>query len=84
MCKSRIFLELQQMVFSNYKNCNTYKGLVGISPEGVIAFVSALFPGCISDKELSGQNGTVNLLEPGDLIVADCEFEIEENLLLKM
>ena len=32
--------ELQQMTFSNYKNHNTFKGLVGISPDGVITFVS--------------------------------------------
>ena len=47
--------ELLRMSFSNYKNSNTYKGLVGISPEGVITFVSLLFPGSISDKELTRQ-----------------------------
>ena len=27
--------ELQQMIFLNYKNGNTFKGLVGISPDGL-------------------------------------------------
>ena len=28
--------ELQQMTFSNYKNSNMFKALVGISPDGVL------------------------------------------------
>ena len=45
--------ELQQMTFSNYKNHNMFKDLVGISLDGMITFVSSFFPGCISDKELT-------------------------------
>jgi len=39
--------ELQKMIFSNCKNCNTLKTLVGISPDGVrtLNFVSPLYPG---------------------------------------
>ena len=40
-------LNLQQMTFSNYKNNNTFKGLIGISPSGAITFVSSLFSGFI-------------------------------------
>ena len=74
--------ELQQMTFSNYKNHNTFKGLVGISPDGVITFVSSLFPGCISDKELTRRSGILDLLEPGDSVMADRGFNIEEDLIL--
>ena len=70
------------MTFSNYKNCNTYKGLVGISPEEVVTFVSALFRGSMSDKELTRRSGLLDLLEPGDSIMTDHGFEIEEDLLL--
>ncbi len=45
--------ELQQMTFSNYKNHNTYKEIVGISPSGAVIFVTKLFRGSISDKELT-------------------------------
>ena len=45
--------ERQQMTYSSYKNHNTYKALIGISPGGAITFVSKLFPGSISDKELT-------------------------------
>ena len=53
--------ELQQMTFSNYKHHNTFNGLVDISPDGVITFVSLLYPGT-SDKELTTENtcGTSN------------------------
>ena len=75
--------ELQQMTFSNYKNCNTFKALVGISPDGVVTFVSSLFPGSISDKSLTRKSGVLELLEEGDSVMADRGFDIEEDLLLK-
>lgn len=74
--------ELQQMTFSNYKNHNTFKGLVGISPDGVVTFVSPLFSGSISDKSLTRKSGVLDLLEEGDSVMADRGFDIEEDLLL--
>ena len=75
--------ELQQMTFSNYKNMNTYKALVGISPAGVITFVSSLFSGNISDKELTKRSGILDLLEPRDSVMADRGFNIEDELILR-
>ena len=73
--------ELQQMTFSSYKNDNTYKALIGISPSGTITFVSKLFPGSISDKQLTYKSGILDLLEPGDSLMADKGFDIEEYLI---
>ena len=77
--------ELQQMTFSNYKNENTFKALIGISPDGTNTFVSSLFPGsiCISDKALTRQSGILDLLESGDSVMADRGFDIEEDLTLR-
>ena len=72
--------EMQQRTFSSYKNHNTYKGLVGISPGGAITFVSRLFPGSISDRELTRQSGFLQLLDPGDSIMADRGFNIQDDL----
>lgn len=72
--------ELQQRTFSNYKNHATYKGLIGISPSGAVTFVSKLFPGSISDKELTRQSGVLDLLQSGDSVMADKGFDIMENL----
>ena len=74
--------QLQQVIFSNYKNTNTYKVLVGISPSGVITFISKLYAGSISDKELTRNSGILDLLEPGDSVMADRGFDIQDDLAL--
>ena len=75
--------ELQQLTFSSYKNHNTYKGLIGISPTGAVIFVSDLYPGCISDKELTRRSRLLDKLEEGDSIMADRGFDIEEDTILR-
>ena len=75
--------ELKQLTFSSYKNHNTYNGLMGISPTGAVIFVSDLYPGCISDKELTRRCGILDMLDKGDIIMADRGFDIEEDLILK-
>ena len=45
-------LSHQSATFSNYKNKNTVKVLVGITPSGVISFVSQTYEGSISDRKL--------------------------------
>ena len=74
--------ELQQLTFSSYKNHNTYNGLIGISPSGAVVFVSDLYPGCISDKELTRRSGLFDLLDRDDSVIADRGFDIEEDLAL--
>lgn len=44
---------LQQQTFSHYKNTNTLKALIGITPSGAISFISDLWGGSISDKSLN-------------------------------
>ena len=72
--------ELQQITYSNYKNKNTYKGLIGISPSCAVTFISDLYSGSISDKELTRKYGLLSLLEPGDSEMADRGFDIKEDL----
>jgi hypothetical protein len=75
--------ELQQRTFSMYKNHNTYKGLIGISPSGAVIFISKLYPGSISDKELTRQSGLLDLLQAGDSVMADRGFDISDDLALR-
>ena len=75
--------EAQQLTFSSYKNSNTLKALVGIIPKGSIAFVSTLFGGSISDKEITLRSGLVEKLKYGDCIMADRGFNIQEMLASK-
>ena len=72
--------EFQQMTFSSYKNHNTFKALVGISPGGAITYVSTLYPGSISDQQLTKKSGLIDLLEKGDSVMADRGFNIQDDL----
>ena len=63
-----------------FKNHNTYKSLIGISPSGGICFVSDLFGGNISDKQFIIQCGILEYLDEGDSIMADRGFNIGELL----
>ena len=69
-------------LYSFYKHHCTYKAPVGISPSGSVTFVSALYPGNLSDREITQRSGLLNPLfwNKGDSIMADRGFTIEEDL----
>jgi hypothetical protein len=76
---SRDFAE-QGNSYSSYKHHATLKCLVGISPIGGISFMSNVYEGSISDREIFIQSGLADLLEPGDLVIADRGFLIKDIL----
>ena len=71
---------LNSETYSHYKGHTTFKSLVGISPFGAITFVSSLYTGCISDKEITARSGILNLLDDGDQVMADKGFLIQDLL----
>ena len=68
MDATEIFIEqpsspdAQQLTISSYKSHNTLKGLIGIMPSEAISFVSKLYGGNISDRELMIGSGLLDKL----------------------
>ena len=67
--------------YSSYKSHNTVKVLVGITPQGTVSFVSKAWAGGTSDKFLTEHSGIIDKLLPGDLVLADRGFTIQELLM---
>ena len=73
-------LEVQTLCWSEYKHHSTIKVLVGITPNGCFSFISDSYGGRASDKFIVEDSGFLKLLQPGDLVMADRGFKIEELL----
>lgn len=80
-CEMPSSLLLNSELFSSYKNHVTLKGLVGISPSGAITFVSQLYTGSISDREIVVRSGLLSqAFDDGDSVMADKGFQIQDIL----
>jgi ribosomal protein S15P/S13E len=65
-------------MYSHYKTHMTWKALVGVTPNGVVSFISDLWAGSISDKQLVIKSGMLDLCEQGDAIMGDKGFLISD------
>ena len=73
-------LKQRAQTFSNYKHHNTYKVLYCIAPNGYVMFVSKLFGGRASDVFISRNSGFTEQVLPGDEVLADRGFTINDIL----
>ena len=76
-------LDMQSVCYSSYKGTTTMKGLVGLSPTGALGFLSELYTGSISDKELTKMSHVIDYLHPGDDVMADKGFDIQDDFAAK-
>jgi hypothetical protein len=79
----------KSQTYFDYKSANSFKGLLGVGCRGGIMFVSHLYTGSISDKEICQRSGLFDLLKTkkengelveGDAIMADKGFTVTHEL----
>ena len=68
-------LTARSQTWSNYKQHNTAKVLIG-----TISYISKAWGGRVSDKFISEQSGFLDKIMPGDLVLADRGFTIEDSI----
>ena len=73
-------LKARAQTLSNYKQHNTIKFLISVTPQGSISFVSKAWGGRVTDKHLTEHSGFLDKLLPGDLVLADGGFTIEDSV----
>ena len=70
-------------MFSHYKNTTTKKTLIGISPHGMGIIFSEIYPGSISDTEITEKTDILNYVSEDHEIMTDRGFSIQDLCAIK-
>ena len=71
----------QGNTYSSYKHHTTMKCLIAVNPNGAACFVSDLYEGSIDDVTIFKRCGILNHINPGDSLLVDKGFTIQDLLL---
>ena len=74
-------LDCHAAICSDYEHHSTVKSSFGISLSGFTTFLGSCYGGQASDKFITKNSGFYDLLERGDVVIADRGFQIQEDLL---
>nr|XP_018906657.1 PREDICTED: uncharacterized protein LOC109036751 [Bemisia tabaci] len=73
--------EKQAATWSSYKDCNTVKYLISMTPDGLVNFVSRGYTGRVSDLAIVRKSGFMDVLREGTVVMTDRGFkEVEAEL----
>ncbi|KAL7392252.1 hypothetical protein ABVT39_022029 [Epinephelus coioides] len=73
-------LKARAETWSSYKHHNTVKFLIGITQQDTIFYISNACGGRASGKYITENNGFLDSILPGDLVLADRGFDIQDTL----
>ncbi|XP_038044401.1 uncharacterized protein LOC119719148 [Patiria miniata] len=73
-------LAARTSTWSSYKHNNTVKYLIGITPQGVISYLSQGWGGRASDKYVVEHSSFLHKLCPGDVVMADRGFDVSDSV----
>ena len=82
-CESTKNYREQGNNWSDYKKNTTKKVLIMVSPNGHLQRISPVAQGSMSDREIFKKSGFNELLQPGDTLLADRGFNIEDLTLMR-
>ena len=68
----------QRTTFSTYKNRNTTKVLVGVTPGGLVSYVSSAHGGSTTDRQIVEWSYIMTKVDPKDTIMADKGFDVQD------
>ena len=70
--------DLNTLMFSHYKNTQTGKALIGISPHGMGILFSDIYPGSISDSEITDKSDILSFVRKDHELMSDRGFAVQE------
>lgn len=68
----------QQITFSGYKNRNTGKTVVGVTPGGLTSYISHAYGGSASDRQIIERSPLTSIMDPGDAMMVDKGFDVQD------
>lgn len=71
----------QNLTWSEYKRNKTVEVLIGVTPSGMVNFVSHVYGGHISDRCITDKSRSLPRIDPGMTVMAHKSFTIQDMLL---
>ena len=68
----------QQATFSTYKNINTAKVIVRVTPAVLVSCVSTAYGGSASDRQIVERSNLTQMVDQGDSVMVDKRFDVQD------